>query len=330
MFNVDMKNLCASGLPDIQPDVNWGKSNEVGRACKCLGIFWILEVPTLFYFSWNGVGIHVPPRTKLVVQVAYSGKWQRSGGNWQKKWLFLVQIATNSTESSVWVLRQDFAIGLEVLGLGIVCFYNTPTPFKASKHMAILSFPCCRTWHVPRPLNNKSPCAMGHWWGSRDEMPWTSLLMMFDGCVSWAVAKKPESNKVRYNDHFFNYPEFAPTSVTWRKCLHGGIGFFWVDMFYSLKLHAPRGIGWPQILQRICHYCCYYYCCFCCYCCCYYYYYYYFYYCCCCYCCLYYYYDHHHNSHGWNNEKRKTCTIDRGLPALAMSFLSRRQFVSVT
>ena len=133
MFNVDMKNLCASGLPDIQPDVNWGKSNEVGRACKCLGIFWILEVPTLFYFSWNGVGIHVPPRTKLVVQVAYSGKWQRSGGNWQKKWLFLVQIATNSTESSVWVLRQDFAIGLEVLGLGIVCFYNTQNALQSFK-----------------------------------------------------------------------------------------------------------------------------------------------------------------------------------------------------
>ena len=229
MFNVDMKNLCASGLPDIQPDVNWGKSNEVGRACKCLGIFWILEVPTLFYFSWNGVGIHVPPRTKLVVQVAYSGKWQRSGGNWQKKWLCLVQIATNSTESSVWVLRQDFAIGLEVLGLGIVCFYNTPTPFKASKHMAILSFPCCRTWHVPRPLNNKSPCAMGHWWGSRDEMPWTSLLMMFDGCVYGQLPRSrspTRSATMIISSTTLNSPQLALLGAN--VCTEGSVSFEWI------------------------------------------------------------------------------------------------------
>ena len=142
VFYVDMKNLCTSGLPDIQPDVNWGKSNEVGRACKCLGIFWILELPTLSYFSWNGVGIHVPPRTKLVVQVAYSGKWQRSGGNWQKKWLFLVQIATNSTESSVWV-RQDFAIELEVLGQGIVCFYDQSFKAHGDSELSLLPDMTC-------------------------------------------------------------------------------------------------------------------------------------------------------------------------------------------
>ena len=123
---------------------------------------------------------------------------------------------------------------------------------------------------------------------------WWCLMDVFHG----QLPKKPESNKVRYNDHFFNYPEFAPTSVTWRKCLHGGIGFFWVDMFYSFEVACPKG-HWltsdssgafattAAITTAVsaATACCYYY--------------YYYYYYCCCYCCLYYYYDHHHNSHGW-------------------------------
>ena len=94
--------------------------------------------------------------------------------------------------------------------------------------MAILSFPCCRTWHVPRPLNNKSPRAMGHWWGSRDEMPWTSLLMMFDVFHGQLPRSRSPTRSATMiiSSTTLNSPQRALLGAN--VCTEGSVSFEWI------------------------------------------------------------------------------------------------------